>query len=522
MKKSLTKIKLINWHGFYNQTIDVKGSMLVFGENGSGKSTLLDALMFLLTGGEEKFFNSAANERASRTVETYMRAKIGIEGKENLRNQPSVISHICTEWYDEYSKKPFIIGVCLEIQEEKGKVERSFYYMENQAIDDSLFTNNINGNLQTLGFRLMSEKHGEKLRKIEGRREDIRMKLYSLLSLEGKRYYELLPKAIAFRPIKDVNQFVYQFLMPDKAVDLTNMKRNILVYNELQKRVEEDIKKEDALNDITRLGDIYSELKKQNELLKAYELKHEIDDAAGEVDKVNATIEKNKKLIVEYLEDAEHLASQIREIDQSIATLTSEGAAGEFKRLTDLIKEKSSLENEYLSRAKHWNELLKKEAEIASSLGIKNKLSKYLSSSDMASFLDEAKRYHEALLSSRNEIAEKIVQTDIKLSAVSSEERDLVSRKNLLSKGMASYDSNVTNLIEVIESGLKEIYHEDIKAIPFCELLEMVPGEESWRNAVEGYLNTRRFDLFVPERYFDDALRLYERNKNRLQIFGVG
>ncbi len=522
MKKSLTKIKLINWHGFYNQTIDVKGSMLVFGENGSGKSTLLDALMFLLTGGEEKFFNSAANDRASRTVETYMRAKIGIEGKENLRNQPSVISHICTEWYDEYSKKPFIIGVCLEIQEEKGKVERSFYYMENQSIDDSLFTNNINGNLQTLGFRLMSEKHGDKLRKIEGRREDIRMKLYSLLSLEGKRYYELLPKAIAFRPIKDVNQFVYQFLMPDKAVDLTNMKRNILVYNELQKRVEEDIKKEDALSDITHLGDIYSELKKQNELLKAYELKHEIDDAAGEVDKVNATIEKNKKLIVEYLEDADHFANQIREIDQSIATLTSEGAAGEFKRLTDLIKEKSSLENEYLSRAKHWNELLKKEAEIASSLGIKNKLSKFLSSTDMASFLDEAKRYHEALLSSRNEIAEKIVQNDIKLSTVSSEERDLVSRKNLLSKGMASYDNNVTNLIEVIESGLKEIYHEDIKAIPFCELLEMVPGEESWRNAVEGYLNTRRFDLFVPERYFDDALRLYERNKNRLQIFGVG
>ena len=302
MKKSLTKIKLINWHGFYDQTIDVKGSMLVFGENGSGKSSLLDALMFFLTGGEEKFFNSAANDRASRTAESYMRAKIGIEGKENLRNQPNVISHIALEWFDEYTQKPFVTGVCLEIQEEKGKVTRSFYYIEDRKMSDDLFVNKSEKNTQILSFQKMMEKLGEKLRPIEGTRDDIRMKICSLLSIETKRYYELLPNAFAFLPILYVNQFVYQFLMPDKAVDLTNMKRNIFVYNELQKRVEEDIKKEEELGKITRLGDTLTELSKEMKLLSAHRLKKEVDNEAKKVEEAQATIEKNKKLIGE-LED---------------------------------------------------------------------------------------------------------------------------------------------------------------------------------------------------------------------------
>ena len=520
MKKSLTKIKLINWHGFYDQTIDVKGSMLVFGENGSGKSSLLDALMFFLTGGEEKFFNSAANDRASRTAESYMRAKIGIEGKENLRNQPNVISHIALEWFDEYNQKPFVTGVCLEIQEEKGKVTRSFYYIEDQRMSDDLFVNKSEKNTQILSFQKMMEKLGDKLRPIEGTRDDIRMKICSLLSIETKRYYELLPKAVAFRPIRDVNQFVYQFLMPDKAVDLTNMKRNIFVYNELQKRVEEDIKKEEELGKITRLGDALTELSNEMKLLNAHRLKKEVDNENKKVEEAQATIEKNKKLISELEDKASALAEQLRDLEKNLSSL--QNPESEKELLTALIKEKSALEMSYLKKAEAWNETLKKEVEIAKNLKIKNKLSDFIGSDDFAGFMDEAKKYHETLLSIRNKIAEQIVQNDIKINTVSAEESELVQRKNLLSRGLSSYDPNVTNLITVIQDGLKEIYHKEILAKPFCELLDMEQGEEEWRNAVEGYLNTRRFDLFVPEEYFDDALRLYEKNKNRLGIYGVG
>ena len=39
--KKLQKIRLINWHRFENETIELGDSVLLSGENGAGKSTIL-------------------------------------------------------------------------------------------------------------------------------------------------------------------------------------------------------------------------------------------------------------------------------------------------------------------------------------------------------------------------------------------------------------------------------------------------------------------------------------------------
>ena len=39
--KKLTKIRLINWHYFSNETIDVSNNILLTGQNATGKSTIL-------------------------------------------------------------------------------------------------------------------------------------------------------------------------------------------------------------------------------------------------------------------------------------------------------------------------------------------------------------------------------------------------------------------------------------------------------------------------------------------------
>jgi energy-coupling factor transporter ATP-binding protein EcfA2 len=63
------RIRLINWHGHENATLDVYGDMLaVIGENGSGKSLILDAIDWALFPTSGKVFNAAAREggRVSR------------------------------------------------------------------------------------------------------------------------------------------------------------------------------------------------------------------------------------------------------------------------------------------------------------------------------------------------------------------------------------------------------------------------------------------------------------------------
>ncbi|HEX9056740.1 MAG TPA: ATP-binding protein, partial [Ktedonobacterales bacterium] len=65
----IRRIRLINWHGHENATLDVGGDMLaIIGENGSGKSLILDAIDWALFPAPNKQFNAAAREggRTSR------------------------------------------------------------------------------------------------------------------------------------------------------------------------------------------------------------------------------------------------------------------------------------------------------------------------------------------------------------------------------------------------------------------------------------------------------------------------
>ena len=70
--KKLTRVKLINWHRFTNNTIEFEDSTLISGENGAGKSTLLDAIQFVVTC-STNYFNKSSHENGKRKLTGYIR-----------------------------------------------------------------------------------------------------------------------------------------------------------------------------------------------------------------------------------------------------------------------------------------------------------------------------------------------------------------------------------------------------------------------------------------------------------------
>ncbi len=67
-KYYINRIRLINFHNFTDELVDVKdgGHLFILGDNGSGKTTLLDAVHYVLTAGESLELNSAARIAGSK------------------------------------------------------------------------------------------------------------------------------------------------------------------------------------------------------------------------------------------------------------------------------------------------------------------------------------------------------------------------------------------------------------------------------------------------------------------------
>ena len=82
-KYSVHRVRLINFHNFIDETIEISegGHLFLLGDNGSGKTTLLDALHLVLAGMEGMEFNAAARVVGSARMG---RRPVGIILRQNI------------------------------------------------------------------------------------------------------------------------------------------------------------------------------------------------------------------------------------------------------------------------------------------------------------------------------------------------------------------------------------------------------------------------------------------------------
>ncbi len=198
--KKLVKIRLINWHYLSNETIEIEGNTLLSGPNASGKSTIMDAITYILTAGDT-MFNLAANEKGKRDLRGYVKCKLGMDDKEYLRNG-DVSGHVALEFYDERTDSRFAVGAVIDAFGELLPV-KTLFYRTFEPIHDGMFVSEEHQIYGTVEFRKKNPGFEFYLTKKEAKR-GFRTAFGSI----NEDFYRLIPKALAFKPIADVKDFI--------------------------------------------------------------------------------------------------------------------------------------------------------------------------------------------------------------------------------------------------------------------------------------------------------------------------
>lgn len=526
--KKLTRMKLINWHRFTNTMIDFDNSTLISGENGAGKSTLLDAIQFVVTC-STNYFNKAAHENGKRKLTGYIRCKTGRENKPYERTG-EISAHVALEFYEEKRQKYFVVGAVIDSASE-GQEKTVRYMMDGVRLDDELF---FNGKIpkSISQFRTSNAKWLKNAWYTTDKEAKTMFK--NRFGRIEDKFFKLIPKALAFRPIDDIKDFVYSYVLDEKEVNIDLLRENVRTYQDLQFTLN-NIKV--RMNELEKIQQFYNLVedgewkdrmyeyfleRAQADILaqQINELKRKREHEEIRLQECNVEIENAQKEKAEKQEIRDNLYAELASNQDFIARNEQEN------KLKGLEEKHKSLQTEKkdllvsVNKAKAESNKLLQVQDVA--MCVKeyieqlNSLEKDISVSKFKDVLSEVLAYKKDL---RSKTHKQGWALDDKIQRLSTEKRELEYKIENLTKKKLSYPEEVTRVMEAIKEEFTRIGRSPEPRI-LCEMLEIT--DDAWRNAVEGYLNTQRFYILVEPDNFDIALGTYDRLRKEKKAFGVG
>ena len=526
--KLLKQVRLINWHRFENETIPFSRSTLVSGENGAGKSTILDAIQFAVTCSKANF-NKAAQEKGRRTLNSYIRCKTGREDHPYER-EGALSAHICLEFFDEARKKPFLLGVVMDTASEDREPACAWYLMEDRNLSDDLFLKG-EGQVKSIS-QFRSSNRGIRqfcLTQAEAKR----MILARFGRLENQ-FFNLIPKALAFRPISDIKDFVYSYVLDRKEVNIEALQENVRSFQNLGRmledvririrQLEEITEKEQETVRCLRLHQMHSYYISRAQLEVTRQI---ISDLNNKTHQLEMEAESVRRQAGENARSLDKKNGTIRNLQRELDSNEDYIAVTEARRQADQLRQALQEDAEqvkYLRKdadkaLEQGRELLRLEGEVSL---LKEYCSSLKNITDLSSLLDlhmligRVKEYKGKRF---REIQAEQADLRVEIRGYMERKKDLEGRIRRLQGKQLIYKPAVLELKRAIEEEMAAAGRDGQVRI-LCELLEVT--DPDWQNAVEGYMNTQRFYLLTEPEDFDLAVSTYDRLRGRGKVYGVG
>jgi len=554
--RRLEAVRLVQWYHFQDELLPIGASCLLLGDNGSGKTTVLDAIQVALVADlTDVLLNRAANEKSRRALYGYVRWKIGAEDESRQGavhfGRGACTSYVMLEFADEDDPSlVFTCGIGFEATETDTEIPKVFFVVPGAAARDvEAITAPGNGSGERLvrplrDFRVWLRGHsGQYWHDAGTYREEIRQRLGVL----PESFHRLIVKALAFKPIGQVRQFVFDYLLDPRPIDTAALQDNLEHYKRLEAEAAEAQKRIDDLSEIVKEGERIRTEQRTADSHRYMELRADEDGAAARVAALERDLVECRSAIAGLSARQDAVGAELEALQRDWERVIGQLEGHEtYRQLRDLehqiedaqrrLREARDADDEarkVLQRQRDGFDLLYSEEARAvrrsrpalferdDLLGIEEapeiveRLSSTLTAQGALQGRDLA--MWERRLDDATERARTVrlaMASDVE--SWKAEGADLQEEQRMLEAGRLRYPDGPTALLHLLGARLKG--RRDAR--PLCELID-VPNPR-WRDAVEGYLQTRRFDVIVAPEDYPRALGLYERHKRDYPLPGRG
>lgn len=554
--KRLKRMLLINWYFFQKQVIEFDTLTFLTGKNATGKSTIIDALQLVIladTGGS--FFNKSANGKSRRTLAGYLRGELtddGASGFTYLRNDVFT-SYVVLEFYDEEKARYFTAGCCFDVYSDND-IPHIFFGYYGSIPPEMYIIDSLPLSIEKLRLWLRAE-HPESTRMVTSVNKEFREYLYGKLGGLQSKFSDLFKKAVPFNPISDIQNFITDFVFGnEQPVDIRAMQETIESYTQMEQEAARLEERRDLLQTV---GDYYAEYQRYSGQAMTNQYisdRAEFEVAVQTCERLQTKLEElRQQLDVLNTDKAkkEHLREENNQEYIRVQTeLASSGLQQHIEALERACQEQQVQIERYQENfdkrqaafvrlTSNWRELLRGYSALpfdrAEELGERAQISLQTLREQLAAACQAVDGFEGDTLTQKN--LDIVVEADRKTQyltdsriplrdnvredhqAAAQAVTDLLKEQKTLLAGRQRYPDAVDALRKALEGRLQARYGAACSVRLVAEVWDVHSGE--WRNAIEGYLNTQRYNFLVPAAHYQAAAAIYNEVKDRLHIHGV-
>ncbi len=537
--EALSRICLNNWHYIRHKTLSFHEGINFFtGHSGSGKSTVIDAMQIVLYANTDGrgFFNKAAADDSDRSLIEYLRGMVNI-GEDNnfsyLRNN-NFSSAIVLELKRTDTGECQCVGVVFDVETAANEISRMFFWHRGPmpAHEYRVETASPEGGRQEMGEtspgagrrsvwgramsteevkRWLVETFAREEYYFGSHNERFRKQLYDIYlgGLDSEKFPLLFKRAIPFRMNIKLEEFVKEYICTEQDIHIEDMQQSVMEYGRMRQKIEDTCREIEKLKEICAQHGLVEEIRKKIEAWGYYSARLDIMQGRLRVsecqEKIRVIGENGEKAVRDMEQEQAAIDGLARESDELLQRITMTG----YDQMREQLEALNALVERLASSRARWEQTAVSLKAWEEEDSVSNRTLWDIQAFEQGAITEEElKRLKSDLEEVRRDV-EKQRQEAL------GEQRDLKKKMNQareelarLKAGSKAYPRDLEEARTILQTRLYQETGKSVNVEILADLLDI--RDESWRNAVEGYMGSNKLSVIVEPKYARTAMKIYE------------